>query len=297
MIEAEAISSAQEKALLAEWFETVHWDKDSPGLPALDADPGDDPDEVRTLWIDVHVSELEENGLADFLAKRVNPNHDKAGKFASGHGGSALPTHTLKPGGLTAEQHADITPGKGQTKAKALKSLNATPEGRTLVATTDEWQNNMSAVTRLQGNFMKRSQGKKLTKAEDAKVTSLMNGIRNSEVSPPLYRGIRLPNGSDPIEMHKPGSSFIIPPSSFTSSSRMGRGFAKAPTGARKPPVAVVYRVKNGGRALPIEVYGASTYKNEKEHISAGQFKVTGVTKGSDGVFTVDVEHVAMFEW
>lgn len=231
--------------------------------------------------------------LSRALANRINTHHDPhSGKFAS-HGGSAAP----KAGGarLRQDQYDAIQPGKGNTKASATKKLKETAEGEALIEVTHEWQDNMTSVTRLQKNFVKRANNGKLTKKEDAKVTALMDGIARSPVSPPLHRGVRMKKGFNPETELAPGKTFILPPSSFTTSSRQGRGFAQSITG-REETVPVVYRV-NAARGLPVEVFGLSQYKHEKEYISAGQYKVTGVTRGKDGVYTVDVEHTAMFTW
>lgn len=213
-----------------------------------------------------------------------------------GHGGRvdvAGPEHPHSR--LTAEQYAAIQPGPGQTKAKALKALNATAEGQELVEAATLWQNDMSKVTVLQKNFTARSQGKKLSKKAEAQVTALMDGIRGGPISPSLHRGVRMPKGFDPRVDMKPGTSFILPPSSFSSSARVGRGFAKQ-RAVYSDSVPVVIRVK-AARGLPVQVFGDSAYKGEKEWISAGKFTVSSVSRGSDGVFTVDVSHDAVFSW
>lgn len=221
---------------------------------------------------------------------RGNPNHDKLGKFASGPGGGAPSS------GLSTQQYDAITPGPGKTHAAALKSLNSTPEGKVLVSTVSDWESNMTTVSRLQRNFLKRGNGDKLNKAEDARVTALMHGIGKSPPSPPLYRGVRMPEGFSPEDSLKVGTSFILGPSSFSANEHMGKSFATTKTRGRGKNVPVVYRVETA-RALPIELIGASHYKHAKEYISAGQFKVTGVAKGKDGVYTVNVSHDAMFQW
>lgn len=209
-----------------------------------------------------------------------------------GHGGRA-PTAGGN-GSLTEEQYDSILPRPGQTKANALKQLDRTPEGKALVSVVDSWQRD--ECPRIQKDFMARSQGKPLNKQADAKITALMAGMRDSPMSPELYRGVRMPKGFDPKTALKNGTTFVLPPSSFSSSSRTGRAFAKAQGGRQKDGVPVVYRVK-AARGLPVEVFGSSRYKSEREWISAGQYKVTGVSKGRDGVYTVDVDHTAMFSW
>jgi hypothetical protein len=49
MYEAEVITAAEEKALLQNWFDTVHFDVEDEGIPALD--PEED-DEGRALVSD-----------------------------------------------------------------------------------------------------------------------------------------------------------------------------------------------------------------------------------------------------
>jgi hypothetical protein len=72
VMEVETIPADEEKALLQEWFETVHFDKPSKGIPPLEHDEGDDPDEVRGLWVDLAASEvLEDTEYRSFLAERT----------------------------------------------------------------------------------------------------------------------------------------------------------------------------------------------------------------------------------
>lgn len=225
---------------------------------------------------------------------RFNPNHDNKGQFAKSAAGGTTVVDRPLPRRLTDEQYTAILPGPGQTRAEALRALRSTPEGQELLDAALLWQDDMSAVGTMQKNFIARSQGKKLTKDADKRVTALMDGIRNSPVSPPLYRGARMSKGFDPETALKPGTSFTLAPSSFSSSERIARGFAKQKV--RRETVPVVYRVK-AARGVPVEVFGHSSYKNEKEWISAGQYVVTSASKGRDGIYTVDVDHVAMFSW
>lgn len=222
---------------------------------------------------------------------RFNKAHDKAGKFAT-HTGSAAPTNPVQ-NGLSEEQWHAITPGQGRSATKARAALAQTDEGKALLSAVSDWQNSIDKCKGLQSSFMKGANGKKLTKADGAKAKALMNGISKSPVSPPLYRGSRFP--AEEYHTLVPGKAMILPPSSFTSSSRMAGGFAKQVS--RRKVVPVVFRVPKGARGLPIEVFGSSQYKSEKEWISAGQFTITKVSKRSDGVTVVDVDHTAMFSW
>jgi hypothetical protein len=47
MYEAPVVTAAEEKDLLQEWFDTVHFDVEDTGIPALD--PEDDDEESRSF--------------------------------------------------------------------------------------------------------------------------------------------------------------------------------------------------------------------------------------------------------
>lgn len=238
------------------------------------------------------IQQLLDRPLPDYTKpnSRANSHHDKAGKFAPKNGsGSSVP----KPGPLSNDQYKAIDPRNGGGAISARKTLDATPEGAQLRQTTERWQDDVSQIVSIQKGFMGVANGKPVTPTQKADATAFMHGIKNAPVSPPVFRGARI----SPTEVagFKKGKQIILPPSSFTSSQRIAGGFAKQPS--RREVVPVVMRVNKGARALPVEVYGKSSYKNEKEWISAGQFTVTNVTKRSDGVHVIDVEHTAMFQW
>lgn len=257
-----------------------------------------------------------------------NPNHSsKTGKFTSGSGGSKVTvgkkvtapkvtkpkaktsagggvaeektplktevTGAGKAGALSTEQWAAITPGTSHGSVAARKALDATPEGRQLRATTQRWQDDTSEIVSIQHAFMGVATGKKVTGNDHADATSFMHGISEGPVSPSLFRGARV--APEEVATYTKGKKIVLPPSSFTTSQRIAGGFAKQPS--RREVVPVVMRVHKGARGLPVEVYGDPAYKSEKEWVSAGEFTVVGVTKRSDGVHVIDVEHTGMFTW
>lgn len=247
-----------------------------------------------------------------------NPNHSaKDGKFTSGSGGSKVgsvvtKTKSIAPktssapkatkttvsgsassGALSGEQWSAITPGTSKGSVAARKALDATPEGRQLRDTTQRWQDDTSEIVQIQGAFMKISQGKAVSPKDRDDATAFMHGIAEAPISPSVYRGARI--SPQEVANYKKGGNIILPPSSFTTSQRIAGGFAKQPS--KREVVPVLMRVNKGARALPVEVYGDPAYKNEKEWVSAGQFTVTNVTKRSDGVHVIDVEHTGMFKW
>lgn len=197
------------------------------------------------------------------------------------------------PGKLSAEQYKAIDPRTGSGVVAARKALDATPEGVHLRQTTERWQDDTSQIIAIQKGFMATANGKRTTPTHKDDATSFMHGIKNAPVSPPVFRGARI--SPDEVAGFKKGKNIILPPSSFTSSQRIAGGFAKQPS--RREVVPVIMRVNKGARAIPVELYGKSSYKKEKEWISAGQFTVTNVTKRSDGVHVIDVDHTAMFQW
>lgn len=223
------------------------------------------------------------------VGSRANPYHSKKdGKFAKSPGSG-----TVAAGALSSEQYAAITPGTAKGAIAARKSLDSTPAGRQLRETTQRWQDDTSEIINIQKGFMGVAQGKRVTGKQQQDATAFMHGIKGAPVSPPVFRGARI----SPTELagYKKGGNIILPPSSFTSSQRIAGGFAKQPS--KREVVPVIIRAKKGARAIPVEIYGDSSYKNEKEWISAGQFTVTGISKRPDGVTIIDVDHTAMFQW
>lgn len=253
------------------------------------------------------------------IGGKGNPNHDAKGKFAASPGhkatGGIKPvakkapkskivkstiddaktkvTGKATPGALNQAQWDAITPGTAKGAIAARKALDATPAGRQLRHTTQRWQDDTSEIVQIQGAFMKVAQGKKISANDHADATAFARGIAEAPISPSLYRGARISPAE--VAKYKEGGNVILPPSSFTSSQRIASGFAKQPS--RRQVVPVLIRVSNGARALPLEVYGDPSYKNEKEWVSAGQFTIKSVAKRSDGVHVIDVEHTAMFKW
>lgn len=251
-----------------------------------------------------------------------NPNHDgKTGKFTSNPGGSKAPkakgigtgkskvepkktvakdlkvegSIKSRPGGITKDQYTAIDPRTSKGSIAARKALDATPEGRQLKETTDRWQDDVSEIVSIQKGFtaISTNPNARITPKQRADATAFMHGIKNAPVSPPVFRGARI--SPEEVAGYKKGKQIILPPSSFTSSQRIAGGFAKQ--ASRREVVPVIMRVKNGSRAIPVEDYGKSEYKNEKEWISAGAFTVTNVTKRSDGVHIIDVDHTGVFQW
>lgn len=206
--------------------------------------------------------------------------------------------HGRKGGGLITDgQWEAILPDTPGTTAKKARAALASSEiGQSLVDVVTRFQNDMSEVSSLHKDFMTYANGKgsKLPKKRKLELTSVMDGISHAPVSPTIYRGVRMPDGFDTAAL-SPGKAFVIPPSSFSSSEKLARGFAKQKVGTKTTPV--VYRISEGARALPVEVFGDSAYKSEHEWISGGQYTVKNVEKKKDGSLLVDVEHSAMFSW
>jgi hypothetical protein len=168
------------------------------------------------------------------------------------------------------------------------------PDGKKLVTITKKWQGQSGQVEAIQADFMTRAAGKKTrSKQRDEHMRVLKDGIKNSPTNDAtLYRGVRMPKGTDVAALK--GKSFVIPPSSFSSDKRIANHFTDQ---SQTASTTVTYRMApNKGRALKISEFGDPFYKYEKESISAGQFKVTGVEKVRGG-WIADIEHTAMFDW
>jgi len=196
---------------------------------------------------------------------RANPYHDKAGKFAK------------------ANSHGGI-------------DWNSS-DGKKLNTITKKWQGQSGQVEAIQRDFMKRAAGKRTaSKQRDEHMRVLKDGIKNSPTNDQvLYRGVKLPKDYDVGATV--GTSFIIPPSSFTSDRKIAKHFVDR---KQQASTTVTYRVAQGkarGLKIPPDK-GDTNYSYEKETISAGQFKVLSAEKlpGNQG-WLVDIEHTAMFDW
>lgn len=169
-------------------------------------------------------------------------------------------------------------------------------DGKKLKTITKKWQGQSGEVEKIQADFMTRASGKKTRSTQrDEHMRVLKDGIKNSPPnSATLYRGVRMSKDTDIASLK--GTSFIIPPSSFSTDQKIARQFVDR---KQQASTTVMYRLSAGkGRALPIADNGDPFYKYEKESVSAGQFKVTKTEKlpGNKG-WVVDVEHTAMFDW
>lgn len=70
MYEAHTFTASEEAALLKEWFDTVGWDEESPGIPALASEVDDEEPQSRS----VDPSELDFDVLMAELRKRDPEN-------------------------------------------------------------------------------------------------------------------------------------------------------------------------------------------------------------------------------
>ena len=157
---------------------------------------------------------------------------------------------------------------------------------------TKRWQTDIADCVSIQDEFMRAANGKRIAKDKQKEPKALMDAIEGSSVSPSIHRGNRF-NAAD-IDKLKVGKAMILPPGSWTASPRIAGQFAKNPS--RRKVIPVVFHVPSGAKTLPIEKFGDPSHKNEREYISAGQFKILKVSKRG-GVTHVDLEHTAMFSW
>lgn len=74
MYEAPVISAQEEKDLLQQWFDTVHFDVEDEGIPALDPEDDDEEPEARSQKIERALSTLEFDDLMEELRKRDPEN-------------------------------------------------------------------------------------------------------------------------------------------------------------------------------------------------------------------------------
>jgi hypothetical protein len=73
--EAPVISAQEEKDLLQEWFDTVHFDVEDTGIPALDPEDDDEEPESRSQVIDTRdLSTVDMDILMEELRKRDPDN-------------------------------------------------------------------------------------------------------------------------------------------------------------------------------------------------------------------------------
>lgn len=230
--------------------------------------------------------------------KGGNPNHDgKTGKFTSSKGTikSKVATPKLTTNNPIGDYDA-ITPKKGNTREKALASIQKTADGKRLVNVTKKWQGQSGEVEKIQKDFMTRAAGKKTRSSQrDAQMDVMMKGIKNAPPSDrELYRGVKLPKGTDVAGMK--GKTMTLPPSSFSSDERISRQFVDR---SAEQSETVILRARKGKmKGMPVELFGDPAYAYEKEWVSAGAFEITNVEKlpGRKG-YVVDVVHTGMFSW
>jgi len=142
MYEAPVITAAEEKDLLQEWFDTVHFDVEDPGIPPLD--PENDDEESR-----------------------ANPNHDKSnGQFAKGSGGSSaikisdskasdLAEKVQKPdGGFTVNPRNGADVSKGFAVAIYPERSKEIAHSEVGADTIKQYADSNSDVLSMDGNMM-----------------------------------------------------------------------------------------------------------------------------------------------
>ncbi len=101
----------------------------------------------------------------------------------------------------------------------------------------------------------------------------IIAGIRNEEFKGTIYRGLTI-NEEDEIAGWKAGMTVQLLPSSFTKDESIAEEFAGRPDKA----IPVMMEVRGGGAGIVIGGRGASEYKQEKEVITGGQFKVVSIS-------------------
>jgi hypothetical protein len=174
VIEATVISAAEEADLLKEWFETVHFDVESEGIPELL--PERDDEESRAIehasllaeWLyrgatgeppivdsgawdyidfdQLGMNEATARSIYDselsfhLLFLRGNPNHSKKnGQFVKGGGGSASPKGLSNTSPVSSANPVDaaIEKGKSDPDMMVMSSMDTHPFGKHWQASGD----------------------------------------------------------------------------------------------------------------------------------------------------------------
>jgi len=215
MMESKVISPEEEAELLQEWFETVHFDQESEGIPELKAE--NDDEESRAMigaealidwfaetrgappivdyssWDRIDYTELgmsraaaEEiyNNELSFhsLFMRGNPNHSKKnGQFVKGGGGSASPKDLSVSGSQASSGKSvaqAVSEGKSDPDMMIMSSADTYPFGK-------HWQASSNMEERAGGLWSESYAGhKQVTKA-----------VGNNKAGRPTLEGIDVAKG------------------------------------------------------------------------------------------------------
>lgn len=206
---------------------------------------------------------------------------------------------------IPAEVLETLLPKRGgwttTTRAKAVETLKASPQGRQLLKTVDSFQSGGStAIPRLRTDVEKYLAGAgDLTAGRIDAIENLLSAIGNSTYphdAKALYRGMVIPGDVDDVlAKYASGSPLDLSISSFSSDKALAQGFSERGAGKKvttknNTPVLVEW-VGEAKKALPIENLGKSgVFAKEREWVAAGRYVVDGSRKVTrNGVDTVVV--------
>lgn len=160
------------------------------------------------------------------------------------------------------------------------------PAAARLQRAVSGWQGNRFGAIRRNAETALRK-----ASAPNAETAEIMNTLNSAaQNAPSLYRGNAMRYPPSAIkDMFRRGSTHDIPLSSFTRDEATGRDFA------RGDGTPVFFRLRPGARAINVEPFSADTMRlEEREFISGGRFRVTGVRQEKQSV-VVDFEQIETF--
>jgi hypothetical protein len=126
----------------------------------------------------------------------------------------------------------------------------------------------------------------------------IIAGIRNETFNGTIYRGlsgmalddfVRLEEGES--LKYDVGNIVELTPQSFSLSETVALDWF---AGQENEGAKVLYVVKGGGHGIVVGNRGTSRYRTEKEVITGGKFKVTGI-KHVSGVYHIGLKQVGIF--
>lgn len=127
-------------------------------------------------------------------------------------------------------------------------------------------------------------------KASDAK-NPIVQGIRSEKFDTVIFRGLTVEK-TDEIAKWEVGQTVQILPSSFSRSEHVAELYAD---GNSDKPIKVLLRINGGGNGIVVGDRSLTEYEQEKEVITGGHFKVTGMGRNSEDIFIIKLKQTGVF--
>jgi SPP1 gp7 family putative phage head morphogenesis protein len=133
-------------------------------------------------------------------------------------------------------------------------------------------------------------------RSRDPEALAFWNAVADHAApTPTLHRGISLAaSPADVLKQYRKGGEFDMTLSSFSSDSKVADIFALEERWDR--PTQVIFRLREGGRALKVENLSGFATFDEREWIAAGRFRVVSAKKSGKDRVVIEIEQTAHIE-